>query len=300
MTLWIPFTLAAATFQTARFMLQKYLSMGQLSAAGATYSRFVYSAPLILLGLVVYMQLGGHVLPALSGRFFVFATIGGLTQILATVCVVLLFKARNFAVGITFKKTEVILSVLVGLIVLGEGVSLAGLVAILVGVLGVLLLSKTPGIDGRWFEHLGSRAVALGLASGLLFAISAVSYRGATLELDAGDPLLRAGVTLAVVVCWQTLVMAIWLVLRDPGELRAVWQARRVALWVGLTSMGGSLCWFVAFALQTPAYVKALGQVELILSLIASVLFFKETITAREIAGMALLVLSILGLVLVI
>ncbi|MFY9211211.1 MAG: DMT family transporter [Aestuariivita sp.] len=300
MTLWIPFTLAAATFQTARFMLQKYLSMGQLSAAGATFSRFVYSAPLILLGLVVYMQLGGHVLPALSGRFFVFATIGGLTQILATVCVVLLFKARNFAVGITFKKTEVILSVLVGLIVLGEGVSLAGLVAILVGVLGVLLLSKTPGIDGRWFEHLGSRAVALGLASGLLFAISAVSYRGATLELDAGDPLLRAGVTLAVVVCWQTLVMAIWLVLRDPGELRAVWQARRVALWVGLTSMGGSLCWFVAFALQTPAYVKALGQVELILSLIASVLFFKETITAREIAGMALLVLSILGLVLVI
>lgn len=300
MTLWIPFTLAAATFQTARFMLQKYLSMGQLSAAGATYSRFVYSAPLILLGLVVYMQLGGHVLPTLSGRFFVFATIGGLTQILATVCVVLLFKARNFAVGITFKKTEVILSVLVGLIVLGEGVSLAGLVAILVGVLGVLLLSKTPGIDGRWFEHLGSRAVALGLASGLLFAISAVSYRGATLELDAGDPLLRAGVTLAVVVCWQTLVMAIWLVLRDPGELRAVWQARRVALWVGLTSMGGSLCWFVAFALQTPAYVKALGQVELILSLIASVLFFKETITAREIAGMALLVLSILGLVLVI
>lgn len=300
MTLWIPFTLAAATFQTARFMLQKYLSMGQLSAAGATFSRFVYSAPLILLGLVVYMQLGGHVLPALSGRFFVFATIGGLTQILATVCVVLLFKARNFAVGITFKKTEVILSVLVGLIVLGEGVSLAGLVAILVGVLGVLLLSKTPGIDGRWFEHLGSRAVALGLASGLLFAISAVSYRGATLELDAGDPLLRAGVTLAVVVCWQTLVMAIWLVLRDPGELRAVWQARRVALWVGLTSMGGSLCWFVAFALQTAAYVKALGQVELILSLIASVLFFKETITAREIAGMALLVLSILGLVLVI
>jgi drug/metabolite transporter (DMT)-like permease len=64
--------------------------------------------------------------------------------------------------------------------------------------------------------------------------------------------------------------------------------------------MGGSLCWFVAFALQTAAYVKALGQVELILSLLASVFFFRETITRREIAGMGLLVLSILGLVLVI
>lgn len=300
MTLWIPFTLAAATFQTARFMLQKYLSMGQLTAAGATFSRFIYSAPLIAIALWIYLFATDQAVPSLSQAFFLYATIGGLAQILATVCVVLLFQARNFAVGITFKKTEVILSVLVGLVVLGEGVSIAGLVAILLGVAGVLLLSKTPGIEGRWWQHLGSRAVALGLASGLLFAISAVSYRGATLQLDATDPLLRAGVTLSVVVSWQVLVMAVWLAVRDPGEIAAVWRSRRVALWVGLTSMGGSLCWFVAFALQTAAYVKALGQVELLLSLMASVLFFKESVTQREIAGMALLVASILALVLVI
>ena len=300
MTLWIPFTLAAATFQTIRFMLQKYLSMGQLSAAGATFSRFAYSAPLILIGIWAYLNLTGQELPSLSRTFFLHATIGGLAQILATVCVVLLFQARNFAVGITFKKTEVILSVLVGLVVLGEGVSWAGLGAILLGVTGVLLLSKTPGIEGRWWQHLASRAVALGLASGLLFAISAVSYRAATLELAADDPLVRAGITLAVVVCWQVLVMVVWLGVKDPGQIVSVWRARRVALWVGLTSLGGSFCWFVAFALQTAAYVKALGQAELILSLMASVLFFKETITGREIAGMALLVASILALVLVI
>lgn len=300
MTLWIPFTIAAATFQTARFMLQKYLSMGALSAAGATFSRFIYSAPLILLGMWGYLTATGQTVPPVSGAFFGYATIGGLAQILATVCVVLLFQARNFAVGITFKKTEVILSVLVGLVVLGEGVSLTGLGAILLGVIGVLLLSKTPGIEGRWWQHLASRAVALGLASGLLFAISAVNYRGATLQLAAEDPIVRAGVTLAVVVCWQVVVMAVWLALRDPAQIGAVWRNRNVAIWVGLTSMGGSFCWFVAFALQTAAYVKALGQVELVLSLMASVLFFKETITGREIGGMTLLVASILVLVLVI
>ncbi|MCE8009391.1 EamA family transporter [Aestuariivita sp.] len=300
MSLWIPFTLAAASFQTVRFMLQKFLSMGPLTASGATFARFIYSAPLILIGLAVYMQGTGQALPEITARFWLHAIVGGLAQILATVCVVLLFQARNFAVGITFKKTEVILSVLVGLVVLGEGVSLAGFGAILLGVLGVLLLSKTPGLEGAWWRHLASRAVALGLASGLLFAVSAVSYRGATLQLGAEDPLLRAGVTLAAVVCWQVLVMALWLGLRDRAELLAVWRARRVALWVGLTSMAGSLCWFVAFALQTAAYVKALGQVELVLSLMASVLFFKETITRREIAGMGVLVLSILVLVLVI
>ena len=94
--------------------------------------------------------------------------------------------------------------------------------------------------------------------------------------------------------------MAIWLLIRDRAELRAVWQARRTAGFVGLTSMGGSFCWFLAFSLQNAAYVKALGQVELILSLLASTLFFKEKVTARELGGMALLGLSILMLVLAI
>ena len=299
MSLWIPFTLAAALFQTLRFMLQKYLSMGTLSAVGATFARFVYSAPLILVGLTLYLQGTGQPLPVMPMAFWIYAVAGGVAQILATVCVVRLFQARNFAVGITLKKTETVLAALVGLIVLGEGVSLPGLGAIVMGLGGVLLLSGTPGLRQAWWRDLFSRATALGLGAGLLFAVSAVCYRGATLQLAASDPLLRAAVTLAAVVCWQVLVMTLWLAWRDRGELMAVWRARRVALWVGLTSMAGSLCWFVAFALQTAAYVKALGQVELILSLMASVLFFRERITRREIAGMGLLTLSVVGLLMV-
>ena len=43
--LWILVTLAAAVFQTVRFMLQKFLATATLSAAGATFSRFLYSWP---------------------------------------------------------------------------------------------------------------------------------------------------------------------------------------------------------------------------------------------------------------
>ena len=297
MTLWIPISVAAALFQTIRFMLQKYLSAAQLSAQGATFARFAYSAPLILVSLLLYLWLTGQSLPALPAAFWIYAAVGGVTQIIATLCVVLLFKQRNFAVGITFKKTEVILSVLVGIVVLNEGVTLIGLAAILVGLAGVLLLSKTPGIQQRWWQDLTGRAAALGISSGMLFAISGVTYRGATLHLDSDDAVLRAGVTLTFVVWWQVLVMLVWLGVADRPQIKAVWDARRVAIWMGVMSMGGSLCWFIAFALQTAAYVKALGQVELVFSLMASVFFFKETITAREVAGMALLVSSILGLV---
>ena len=299
MELWIPVTLAAAIFQTLRFMLQKSLSTTKLSASGATFARFFYSAPLVLGGLTLFLWANGLALPELSAAFWVYGAVGGLAQILATVCVVLLFKQRNFAVGITFKKTEVIQTALVGLIILGEGVSWGGMGAILIGLIAVLILSKTPDVSGAWWRHLTTRASALGLVSGVLFAISGVTYRGASLEIDADAP-LRAGVTLAAVVTMQMLAMAVWLALREPGEIRAVWQARRVAVWVGLMSLGGSFCWFLAFTLQNAAYVNALGQVEMVFSLMASVLFFREKITLRELSGIALLGISILVLIFVI
>jgi drug/metabolite transporter (DMT)-like permease len=299
MSLWIPITLAAALFQTARFMLQKSLSAVTLSAAGATFARFAYSAPLILAALALWLAVTGTRLPPMSGVFWVFVCVGGLAQILATVCVVLLFKSRNFAVGITFKKTEVLQTALVGLVVLGDAITPGGWLAIAIGLAGVLVLSKPPEGVGRWWTHLGSRASLLGLASGVLFAVSGVSYRGASLELGA-DPVLRAAITLAAVTTLQMIGMALWLAWRDRAQLRAVWASRRVSAWVGLTSMGGSFCWFLAFTLQNAAYVKALGQVELIFSLLASTLFFRESVAARELVGMALLALSILTLVLAI
>ncbi|WP_298857731.1 DMT family transporter [uncultured Sulfitobacter sp.] len=298
--LWIIVSLLAAVFQTIRFMLQKVLATSTLSAAGATFSRFVYSAPFIALLLGVYMNSTGASLPAMDARFWGFGLLGGTTQILATVCVVLLFKERNFAVGITFKKTEVIQTVLVGVLLLGDRVSWGGFAAIMLGLVGLMLLSGGKEAKGFHLSDLRNRAAGLGIASGILFAFSAVSYRGASLTLATDDPLLRAGVTLMAVVVMQTLIMTVWLYLRERGEMTAVWRARRVAVWIGLTSMGGSLCWFIAFTLQNAAYVKALGQVELILSVVASTLFFKEKITKREAIGMTILVASILLLVLVI
>lgn len=300
MSLWIPVTIAAASFQTVRFMLQKSLSSVKLSAAGATFARFAYSAPLAILGLVVALWAGGMSLPMLSAKFWMFVVIGGTAQILATICVVALFKQRNFAVGITFKKTEVIQTAIVGFLILGDSVSVGAFGAILLGLLAVLLLSKTPGGDGAWWQHLTNRASQLGLGSGVLFAFSAVSYRGASLQLGEIDAWFRALVTLAAVVTFQFLSMWLWLLWRDRAELRAVWETRRTGVFVGLTSLGGSFCWFLAFTLQNAAYVKALGQLELILSLLASTLVFRETTTRREIAGIALLGLSILVLVLAI
>ncbi|MBT6191341.1 DMT family transporter [Ascidiaceihabitans sp.] len=297
MSLWISISVAAAVFQTLRFMLQKVMAKQTLSATGATFARFLYSAPIIVVLTTLYLNQTGQAWPDLSPQFWMYAATGGLAQVLATVCVVLVFKSRNFAVGITFKKTEVILAVLVGIVVLGDQVSWQGLGAIVLGLIGVLLLSSPAQIEAWNWRMMFNRATGLGILSGALFAVSAVTYRGASLQLDMTDHWGRAGVTLTVVTSMQLTGMAIYLFSRERGEISAVWQARRVAGWIGILSMAGSFCWFTAFTLQNAAYVKAVGQIELIFSLLVTVLFFKEKISFREWIGVAVLGMSVLGMV---
>ncbi|MEO9896981.1 MAG: DMT family transporter [Paracoccaceae bacterium] len=300
MNLWITLSLAAAFFQTLRFMLQRQLSLNTLSASGTTFARFLYSAPIVAVLLAIYLNTSQQAVPNLGLKFWVHGAVGGVAQILATVALVLVFKARNFAVGVTFAKTEVMLSAVTGLVFLGDVVNGIGFVAIGIGLWGVLLLSVPP--DGGRFrlKDMMNRAALLGLSSGALFAVSAVMYRGASLAVDLDDPLARAGVTLSAVTAMQMSAMAVWLKLREPGQISAVWGARNVAIWVGVLSMAGSFCWFTAFTLQNAAYVKAVGQVELILSLVASLIVFRERISRREWIGMGILMISILTLVLTI
>ncbi|MEL6100856.1 MAG: EamA family transporter [Pseudomonadota bacterium] len=297
MSLWIPVTLAAAVFQTLRFMLQRQLSLKTLTATGATFARFLYSAPLVVVGITLYLNSTGQARPTMGPEFWIYGALGGASQVLATIAVVLLFKERNFAVGVTFKNTEAMQAALVGLIVLGDSISLAGFGAIALGVFGVLLLSVPPD-SVRWrLADAANRAAGLGLAAGLLFAFSGVFYRGASLALDLDDPLARAGLTLAAVTSMQMIGMALWLSLREPGQIHAVVAAWRVAALVGLLSMAGSFCWFTAFTLQNAAYVKTVGQVELILSLLATTLVFRERIARREWIGMGVLLASVLVLI---
>ncbi|MCO5128771.1 MAG: EamA family transporter, partial [Rhodobacteraceae bacterium] len=60
----------------------------------------------------------------------------------------------------------------------------------------------------------------------------------------------------------------------------------------------GSMGWFAAVSLQNAAYVRAVGQVEIVFTLLASALFFRERLKLREGAGIALVVGSLLLIVL--
>jgi drug/metabolite transporter (DMT)-like permease len=291
MDAWIAFSVLAAAAQTLRFALQKVLAGGKLGPAAATWARFLWSWPVAILLAVLWAQVTEQPLPRITSGFLAWGLAGGVFQILATICTVSLFRTRAFAVGITFKKTEVMLTALLGYVLLGDAIAPWGVAAIALGFAGVLLLSDPPG-GGSIFN----RAAGIGLLSGIFFALSAVTYRGAALALAAPDPVLTGGVMLAVVALWQTLILGLWLALREPGQIAATIRAWRPTMAVSFFSLVGSWSWFAAFSLMNAAYVFAVGQVELIFSLLVGWLWFRERLTSREFSGMAVLGASILAI----
>ena len=288
---WVLFSVLAAAAQTMRFAVQKVLVSAALSPAAATWARFLWSWPLAVALAFAYGRATGADFPELTPAFLIYAILGGAFQILATICTVSLFSMRAFAVGITFKKTEVMLTALAGFVILGDMISGPGAGAIAFGFVGVLLLSDSPE-GGSIFN----KAAGIGILSGVLFALSAVTYRGATLSLSSGDPVLTGGVTLAVVVLWQTLVLGAWLWLKEPGQIVATLAAWRQTSIVSVFSLIGSWSWFAAFSLMNAAYVFAVGQIELIFSILVGALWFREVLKPRELLGISVLATSILAI----
>ena len=287
MEIWIPITIAAAFLQNIRSMLQKRLT-GRLSVNGATYVRFCYALPFAW--LYVAWLWSSRTLPDPTLEFAGYCLAGGVGQILATACLVASFTHRNFAVGTAFSKTEVVQAAIFGLVLLGDVISWRVAAGIGLSLIGVLLLSAPLQLREIWKLD---PAVGLGLASGALFAVAIVSYRGAALTLDSGDYLIRASFTLAISVSMQTLIMGIYLMLREPGELRRVAAAWRPAFLVGVTGMLASAGWVTAVTLESAALVRAVGQIELLFTFAASIWFFKEQLRRREVFGVTLVIVGI-------
>ena len=299
MDLWIPITVAAAVFQNLRTALQRHLA-GRLSTLGATFSRFGMGLPFAVVYLALVLSVTGQKLPAANWTFAVYGAVGGLAQIVATFCLLRAFHYRNFAVGTAYSKTETVQTAIIGVLLLGETLSLAATLGILISLAGVLVLSGAKDrLSARallfgWTE----KAALLGVTAGGLFGVASVCYRAASLSLGGGDFLARAAFTLLCVLAFQSLVMAAYLALREPGQLLAVARAWRWTGWVGLTGMLGSAGWFTAMTLQNAAYVRALGQIELVFTFAASVLAFRERTTAPELGGILLVVGGILVMLL--
>jgi drug/metabolite transporter (DMT)-like permease len=290
--LWIVFTVIAAFFQTLRNAMQRELA-GKLGTVGATHIRFLFGFPFALIFLIGLMAWTGVALPRPGWTFWPWVIDGAGAQVAATALMLMAMNERSFVVTIAYIKTEPIQVAVFGLIFLGDTVTWPMMTAILVATAGVIVMSTKPGgMVG------GVKPTLIGLASGGMFALSAIGYRGAILSLGLPNFVMAATFTLVVGLVMQAVVLSAYLLLREPNVLTAIMRAWKPSLFAGLMGAIASQFWFLAFAIATAASVRTLALIEVLFAQLFARFAFHQKTTAREAVGMVLVVAGVVLLIL--
>lgn len=293
---WIWITIFAAFMQSLRTAAQKRLAE-RMSTWAATYVRALVGLPVMVAWVGVLTAWTGEPLPWPTPGFLALSLVVAVTQNVATAMLLSLYRLKGFAAANQLAKSDVIFTALLGL-PLGQWITPAGWAAIGLATAGVTVISSARAGGGGmgWRELARSPALRIGLGVGLLFAICNQALREATLVLPSGSLPARAGLTVVVSTLLQVVLLGAWLGRREPGALGQIVRSARLSAFVGVTSALGSIAWFAAFASTNAGYVRAVGQIEVVFSVLLSLIYFRERLTGRDWLGIALTVAGVLVL----
>ena len=290
--IWIPITIFAAFSQNLRSIYQKKLQKN-MSNISSTYTRFLFGLPFVLIYFLFLYNFSNSkfLVSNINITFLLYCLIGGISQIIATFLLLKIFRTNNFSVATSYSKTEPIQAAFFGFILLSDPISFIGLIGIIIGLIGIMITSiKKNDLRINFFNL----SVFYGLLSGSLFGLSAVLFRGASHSLFSIDYMLTSSFTLLIAIGIQTLILTIYILLKDIKQFYLLYFSLKDGLIVGFFGALASICWFYAMSVQNVAYVRALGQIELIFTILASILYFKEKIIASEILGVLITLIGIL------
>ncbi len=281
--IWLPATLLAALFQAWRTAVQQRVR-AELSVNAAGLVRYLYGLPvgLFLLGLCLVWR--NPEIPAIYLPFLAFCAAAGFAQIIGTNLLLMAFGYRNYVAGTAFAKTEAIQGALIAFLLLGETLSWLTTCGIAVSVAGVMIVAA--GGQRLRLSDMIQPAALCGLGAGLGFTMTSIFVKSASLELATSDKLLAALLALVVVQAWQTLMQGSYVAWREKEQLPRVIATWRTSGQVGLLAALGSACWFTGFATAPVALVRAVGQIEVILTLGFSRFYLNEGRKPGEVFGL--------------
>jgi drug/metabolite transporter (DMT)-like permease len=289
---WVPITLAAATFQILRTSRQHQLQ-SVLSTNAAGFVRYLYGAPLALLLCAVSFGVLARDVPNVPSRFWPIIASAGTAQILGTLALLRSFRLRDFALGTVYAKTEVIQVAVIGAVLLGEPLAPIGWLGAVLCTVGVAWLASRGSLTSI-LRRAGDPAALMGIAAGGLFGLAAVGIRGASRSLGDAPAWDRALLTLTVMLVIQTVLNGAHLAVTDRPMLTGTIRQWRLAVPVGILSLAGSTGWALAVTLENAAKVRTLGQVELVIAFVISRVRFGEHHEREEYVASALVLVGIL------
>jgi len=294
---WVLITAIASLSQTLRSVFQKNIieDVGVLASA---YSRFIFALPFVALLAVFFLDIEELlILNNLSVKTWFFLVAASICQILFTIILIKLFTLRSFAIGVAFSKTEVIQTTLLEIVIIGFILTSHVLLAIIIGFIGMLFMSKQKLIGNVGHSRLFLQQVILGVSCGIFLGLSSVLYKVA-LDSVAIDLIYKKVIVLSfLALAIQSVLFGAYIANTDEKKnLEKLFNSWKKGLPVGFFGCSATFCWFYAFSLVDATLVRAVGQLEIVFSVLMSYIFYKERITGFELIGMSLITISILAL----
>lgn len=295
---WIFYTIAATILQTFRNLEQKALNK-KLDSLTVSWSRFILPLPFAILVF-------SYTLQSVTTDFAFYCLVTAIAQVGGNICLLQAFKSKNFSIGIAFYKTEVLQTMLIGLLFFGQTVSFVGLVAIFITTIGVIAMSGSVFNSGlkKFLKSLNDRSAFFGLLCGFFFSISGFSLKlGSQALLDLGYSAIKAPLMVLMwVILFQNILFFIvkFYQKRLMKDLNSLFNSENKFIFLKTTilSFAGSVCWFTAFSVGKVIDIKVVGQLELILAIIVSHFILKEKLNRIQALGIALTAVGILVLIL--
>lgn len=310
--LWIIISIFAALMQAVRTAAQKTLNQ-RMSNLGTTYVRSVFGLPFMLAFLAYVITQFGGAWPKWRVDYLLLTAGGAAAQIFATMALIYMFKLRNFAIGTMLTKVDILMTAVIGTALFSETLSFNGVISLLVVVAGVLLMTVgRMGIgalagDGKgesFTSQLFGKSTQVAFLCALLFTFSYLFLREALLIIEPADGYVlpegvgamfwRGAWTVVVATLMQIVVVGAYLWFTERKVFREMYASAKIGTFIGTTSAMGSIGWYTAFAMQNASYVRAVGQIEVVFTLLIAWFYFRERLTLLELAGIALTVAGIL------
>ena len=294
---WVLITAIASLSQTLRSVFQKNIieDVGVLASA---YLRFIFALPFVTLLAIFFLDIEEFlILKNLSIKTWFFLVSASICQILFTIILIKLFTLRSFAIGVAFSKTEVIQTTLLEIVIIGFILTSHVLLAIIIGFIGMLFMSKQKLIGNVGHSRLFLQQVILGVSCGIFLGLSSVLYKVA-LDSVAIDLIYKKVIVLSfLALAIQSVLFGAYIANTDEKKnLEKLFNSWKKGLPVGFFGCSATFCWFYAFSLVDATLVRAVGQLEIVFSVLMSYIFYKERITGSELIGMSLITISILAL----
>lgn len=284
--MWIWFTLLAAVAQSGRNAFQKQLSVN-VPVLGVTLARFFYAVPLAGGYLYTLYQYNEKApLPIFTPSFFAYVVGAGIAQILATALMVRLFHLKNYAIGVGLAKSEAVWAALLGVWFFGVSINVVGWLGVLLGGVAIFLMTGSGNL-----REISWRTLSVGVASGLCFALTSLWVREASLQLNS-HYLFSAAWVLFAVISFEAVLLVIYLLIAEPNTLRQFFRFPKLGVLTSLFSFLGSFGWFNAMSLNDVAFVKTLGQIEVLVTLMISFFIFRERLKITDFSGLVLVIFA--------